>query len=98
MISRQEIQGLAALARLKLAEGEVEALRKDLSNILDYVGKVAASEASDEAAPPLYNVMREDIPRSANDPLANTREALLAALPRREGDYAVVRKIIQKDE
>lgn len=99
MISRQEIDGLAELARLKLAEGEAEALRSDISKILDYVGQIGAADISaEQTAPPLLNVMRDDVPREQNDALAGKEEALLTALPRREGDYAVVRKIIQKDE
>ena len=107
MISRDEIDELAALARLKLTEKEAEALQKDISSILDYVGQVSAistqgdvlTQDLSKASPlALRNVMREDTPRGEGDPLAGKREALLAALPRREGDYAVVRKIIQKDE
>ena len=44
------------------------------------------------------NVMREDAPRGEEDPLAGKEEALRAAFPSREGDFNVVRKIIQKDE
>ena len=99
MISPEEIEGLAALARLKLREGEAESLRKDISDILGYVGQISALEPSaTEGLPPLRNVLREDIVRSEDDPLAGTREALLEALPRRDGDFAVVKKIIQKDE
>ena len=97
MISKEEIKNLAELARLKLTGGEVESLQKDISAILDYVGQVSAvSSDTKEIKPPLRNVMREDTPRSADDSLAGKREALLAALPKREGDYAVVRKIIEK--
>ena len=71
----------------------------DISNILAYVGQVSAvSVAEGEKTPlPLRNVMRDDVSRSEDDPLAKTREAVLEALPTREGDYNVVRKIIQKD-
>ena len=97
MISKEEVQNLAGLARLKLTGGEVESLQKDISAILDYVSQVSTvSSDTKEIKPPLRNVMRKDLPRSADDPLADKREALLAALPKREGDYAVVRKIIEK--
>ena len=86
MISPEEIEGLAALARLNFT--------KDT-----YADRMTALEPSaTEGLPPLRNVLREDIVRSEDDPLAGTREALLEALPRRDGDFAVVRKIIQKDE
>lgn len=100
MISKEEIQHLSELARLKLSDDEVLGLQKDISNILGYVGQVSATSATDEAPTPgaTRNVMRTDTPRGDDDPLFNKRESLLKALPKREGDYAVVRKIIQKDE
>jgi aspartyl-tRNA(Asn)/glutamyl-tRNA(Gln) amidotransferase subunit C len=100
MISREEIENLAQLARLELSEEEIISLQKDISSILDYVGQVSAFSGNDgEKKVPLnHNVMREDVPYLAGSVLAHKREAILEALPRREGDYMVVRKIIQKDE
>ncbi len=100
MISKEEVRALAELARLQLQEGEVESFQKDISTILDYVGQVSTQgptstqDSSRSDLKPLHNVMREDVP---NTPLGK-RDELLAAFPKREGDYNVVRKIIQKDE
>jgi aspartyl-tRNA(Asn)/glutamyl-tRNA(Gln) amidotransferase subunit C len=95
MISIDDIRALAGLARLKLAPTEEESLQKDISNILEYVGQVSAVPATEAAQKPLLrNVMREDAPAA----VLGKREALLAAFPTREGDFNVVRKIIQKDE
>jgi len=99
MISKEEIKNLAELARLELTEEETASLQKDISNILDYVGQVSAvADGVEQAVPPHHNVMREDVPRRAEDPLAGKEETLRAAFPKREGSYNVVRKIIQKDE
>lgn len=100
MISKEDIENLAGLARLKLKEGEGESLQKDISNILGYVGQVSsfAADSRGEEKPLVRNVLRGDTPREEGDPLAHTEEALLSAFPRREGNYNVVRKIIQKDE
>jgi aspartyl-tRNA(Asn)/glutamyl-tRNA(Gln) amidotransferase subunit C len=100
MISKEEVQKLAELARLELSEKEVTSLQKEMSDILDYVGQVAAVSIHDAApqAGTNRNVVRADVPRADGDILSDKREALLAALPKREGDYNVVRKIIQKDE
>ena len=95
---------LATLARLKLSDAEVASLQKDISNILEYVGQVSAvsnqgptldqgSSRSD-----LKNVMREDVPRATDNVMAGKEEVLRSAFPKREGDFNVVRKIIQKDE
>lgn len=98
MISREEIQNLAELSRIKLADAEIAGLQKDITAILGYVGQVSAvaKETKGESYSPLQNVMREDMPRTAGDILTDKREALLKALPAREGDYALVRKIIEK--
>ena len=100
MISREDILNLAQLARLELSESEIVSLQKDISHILEYVGQVAAVSVPQQAGvlSPVRNIMRNDTPRDANDSLAGKREAILNALPKREGDYNVVRKIIQKDE
>jgi aspartyl/glutamyl-tRNA(Asn/Gln) amidotransferase C subunit len=100
MISKDEVLNLAGLARLKLTEGEVESLQKDISSILDYVGQVSAApiETRTDQKPEPRNIMREDSPRDERDTMAHKEESLRAAFPTREGNYNVVRKIIQKDE
>jgi aspartyl-tRNA(Asn)/glutamyl-tRNA(Gln) amidotransferase subunit C len=99
MISKEEVLNLATLARLKLSEQEVESLQKDISNILDYVGQVSAVSIGKEKEKPLQrNVMRADTVRGADDAMAGKEEALRGAFPKREGDFNLVRKIIQKDE
>lgn len=95
MISREEVLNLAQLARLELSDAEVERLRKDISSILEYVGQVSAASANGGyEKPPLRNVMREDEPGA----VLGAREDLVAAFPKREGSFNVVRKIIEKDE
>jgi len=98
MLSQEEVLNLAALARLKLGEGEVESLQKDISNILEYVGQLRRYEvgAPTEASGVnnlLSNVMREDVPAAT----LGMREELIRAFPKSENNYNVVRKIIQKD-
>lgn len=100
MISKEDIEGLSQLARLKLKDGEAEALGKDISSILGYVGQVNSfnAESTKTEKPVLRNVARADVPREAGDTLFEKEEKIRAQFPRREGDYNVVRKIIQKDE
>lgn len=100
MISKEEVQGLATLARLDLEAGEVESLQKDISNILDYVGQVSAVsvDTKNPEVPVVHNVLRADIAREEGSTMAGKEEAVKAAFPKREGEYNVVRKIIQKDE
>ncbi|MDB5225211.1 MAG: glutamyl-tRNA(Gln) and/or aspartyl-tRNA(Asn) amidotransferase subunit [Candidatus Adlerbacteria bacterium] len=99
MISLEDIQKLALLARLKLSPQEEESLQKDISNILDYVGQVSAVPMPEikQDAGLWHNIMREDIPREGGVMLEKG-PALIEAFPKSENGYNVVRKIIQKDE
>ena len=106
MISREEVLQLAELARLKVADAEVAGLQKDISSILEYVGQISAVQPqgetflSDSKDSPSgsRNVMREDVPRADGDTMTGKEEALRTAFPKKENNYNVVRKIIQKDE
>ncbi len=100
MISKGDIEGLAKLARLQLSTEEAESLQHDVSTILAYVGQVTTvtGDAKGPVAPLHHNHMREDIVRLAVDQVAGKEELIRAQFPTREGDYNVVRKIIQKDE
>jgi aspartyl/glutamyl-tRNA(Asn/Gln) amidotransferase C subunit len=100
MISKEDIEGLAELARLNIKDTELETLQKDINNILGYVGQVSgfSAESTKLEAPLLHNIMRDDLPCDMNHPLSNKEEAVRAQFPKREGDYNVVKKIIQKDE
>lgn len=100
MISKEEIEGLAKLARLELSDAEKESLQKDISNILDYVGQVSAItvESQEKTLPLVHNVMRVDAPRAEDDQLASKEAAIRAAFPKEKNGFNVVRKIIQKDE
>ena len=109
MISKDEVLNLAELARLKLSDKEVAGLQKDISNILEYVGQVSAVKPQGEnqgsnkgstlaQGSPRSNLLREDSPRAEGDTMGGKEEALRSAFPKKENNYNVVRKIIQKDE
>ena len=94
MISRKDIEELAQLSRLKLSEEEILSLEKDFTSILDYVGQIQSAQVNGDAlVPELYNVMRED---EVGKIVGSTPEQLLKSAPRVEGEYIVVRKIIDK--
>ena len=85
VITRDEVLHVARLARLELADEEIERLTVQLGAILEAVGKVAELDLSD--VPPtshpldLVNAWAEDEPH-ASLPL----EDALANAPEREGD------------
>jgi aspartyl/glutamyl-tRNA(Asn/Gln) amidotransferase C subunit len=75
------IEKLAELARLDLADTDTAELSENIASILDYVASVEAVAASGEdtqAIGPVYNVLRADV--DAHEPGAY-REALLREAP-----------------
>ena len=93
-LSREEVLRIARLARLGLAETEVQRLREQLSNILENFEILKQVDTS--GVPPttqsiaLQNVMR-------NDEVAPSllSDEVLANAPRREGDCFRVRAVLE---
>lgn len=93
MITVQEIEHLALLARMELTASEATQLSSDVSSILEYVGHIqdVKDEAGAATVPPLHNVMRKDIPTYE---AREYTEAILQNAPSTEGDYIKVKKIL----
>lgn len=94
LISRTDVEKVAALARLELSEGEVERMTAELGAILDHIA-VLSSVATDHIAPTaqvldLRNVMRPDTVRPSL-PV----EAVLANAPDREDSCFRVRAVLE---
>jgi aspartyl-tRNA(Asn)/glutamyl-tRNA(Gln) amidotransferase subunit C len=85
-ITREEVLHVAKLARLELADDEVERFTEQLSAILEAVDKVSELDLSDvePTAHPLdlVNVWADDVPT----PSLPVEEALANA-PDREGNF-----------
>jgi aspartyl-tRNA(Asn)/glutamyl-tRNA(Gln) amidotransferase subunit C len=94
VISRQDIEHVARLARLHLSDEELERMRVQLDAILAYIDKLTALDVEGEEptshAVPLVNVMRDD----ANAPCLPQDEALGNA-PDRAGAFFRVPRIIE---
>ena len=94
MLSREEVQHVARLARLHLSDEELERMRAQLDAILAYVDKlreldVEGVEPTSHAVP-LVNVMRDD----AVTPCLS-QDAALANAPDRVGEFFRVPRIIE---
>jgi aspartyl-tRNA(Asn)/glutamyl-tRNA(Gln) amidotransferase subunit C len=90
-ISRQDVEHVAALARLALGDDEIGQLTDQLGVILEHADDIAALDLADippTAHPlPLENVLRDDEPRPCLD-----REEVLAQAPAAEdGRFRVPR-------
>ena len=93
-LTLDEVRHVARLARLRLTEAEVEAMRQELSSILEYVdvlqevdvtGVTPTAQVTD-----VVNVVRPDEVR----PSLPVEEALAGA-PHREGDFFKVKPVFE---
>jgi aspartyl-tRNA(Asn)/glutamyl-tRNA(Gln) amidotransferase subunit C len=93
MISREEVEELALLARLRLTEKESERLRGELSAILDYVAELQAVDT--EGVEPMTHAVPLDCPRRPDvaEPSLSVDEALGGAARVVEDHFAVPRII-----
>ena len=93
-LTREEVQRVAVLARLRLTVKEQASLTEELDHILGYMGKL--NQLDTTSIEPFrhvldaVNVLRED--RVTNGPDA---ERLLASAPDREATFFKVPKIIE---
>ena len=94
MVTREEIENLAALSRISLTTEEAEKMRGEFDAILEYVAAIqkipSLTKAGRSSIAPV-NVMREDA--NPHESGAYT-DALLSAAPTREGQYIRVKKIL----
>jgi aspartyl-tRNA(Asn)/glutamyl-tRNA(Gln) amidotransferase subunit C len=95
-ITKNEVEYVARLARLALAENEKEKLAGELESILEYIDKLnkldTKNVASTSHALELKNVWRED--KFVKCP-EETREKILENAPEREDDFYKVKKVIE---
>ena len=82
-ITREDVLHVAALARLEIPEGEVDAVRDQLGAILEAVGKVSELDLADVEPMThpleLVNEWAEDVPRPSlprDEALANAPDPL----------------------
>ncbi len=89
VITDETIDYVGILAKLELSDEEKEQAKKDMSNMLDYVGKLDELDTDDVEAMshafPVSNVFREDVVTNGDD-----RDNMLANAPEeRNGCYDV---------
>lgn len=96
MITKEEVQHIADLARLKLSDQEIEKFQKDFSSILEYFEVLSQADVSlvepMTHALAVENVMRQDQARPG-DP--EVRVKLLEASPEHDKGYVKVPEIFQ---
>ena len=94
MISKEETEHIAKLARLGLGEEEIAKYQKDLSAILDYVDKL--KEANVEGSAPFMhsievsNVLRDDVKAGQTE---EELDKLRGLMPQTKDGYLKVKAI-----
>lgn len=94
MISKEEVQRIAKLARLELTEEEITKIQKDLSSILDYMSilkKVKSSKLKVESKNDLVNAVRKDEVQQKDTNLAGD---LVSAAPEKKDGYIKVKAVL----
>ena len=90
MISKEEVEHIAKLARLDLTEAEVKKMQKDLSAILDYFNLLK------KAPKPEKNSIKGDLSATREDGVISNHYIageLISAAPDKKDDYIKVKNI-----
>ncbi len=93
-VDTETVQRIARLARIRIAEEELEPMARELSAILDWIGQLDEVDTAD--VEPMTSV--EDMPmKKRADVVAdgNCADDILANAPRREGNFFVVPKVVE---
>lgn len=87
-VTEQDINHLANLGNISLEQSEKEVLKRDLANILKYIGKL--DELDTSGVEPTYQVIEMENVWRSDDILAQDadREALLS-LTKEENDHQI---------
>ena len=99
MLSDQELDHIAGLARIRVPDEKREQLKKDLSSILDYINMLNSADTS--SVEPLYqttglmNATRPDEPRQEFPMNAELEKNLLDQAPARKDRFIKVKSILK---
>jgi aspartyl-tRNA(Asn)/glutamyl-tRNA(Gln) amidotransferase subunit C len=92
MISKEEVEHIAKLARLKLTPKEVEKLQKDMSAILDYFNLLQKAPK-----PEKEGVVYKDLSTTRKDEEISSHDIvdeLVGLAPDKKDDYIKVKSIL----
>lgn len=97
MIDKNQVKKIAELARLKLAEEDVEKFSKDLSSVLTYIEDLNNADLSG-VEPTFHAVSQKNIFRSDDEPDEQNLELakkLVDLAPDSEDGYIKVKSILK---
>ncbi len=93
MLKKNEIEYISKLARIKLTDNEKERLKKDLSNVLNYVEKLKKLDTKNiesmSRSTKLRNVTREDLAKDSP-----SKKEIKNLFPEEKDGFLKVKKIL----
>jgi aspartyl-tRNA(Asn)/glutamyl-tRNA(Gln) amidotransferase subunit C len=93
-LDKAQVAHIAALARIRLSEAELEPLAAELSKILDWIEQL--NEVDTSAVAPMASVATSTLPmRDDRVDDGDCREAVLANAPRSAKGFFAVPKVIE---
>ncbi|MFE8072126.1 Asp-tRNA(Asn)/Glu-tRNA(Gln) amidotransferase subunit GatC [Marinobacteraceae bacterium S3BR75-40.1] len=93
-ISREDIEKVAFLARIKVGDSEIDSLENDLSNILDLVDQLQSAD-TDGVTPMAHPLDATQRLRPDRVTESNEREAFQAIAPATEDGCYLVPRVIE---
>lgn len=94
MVDKKQVEYVANLARIEIAESQKEYLASQLSKILGYIDKL--KELNIDGVEPLRGLhLENNILRNDEVKQSSAKEDILKNAPSREGDYFKVPPVIE---
>ena len=92
-IDKDTVKHIAKLARISLDEKKINSLSKDLSSIMEFIGKL--NELNTEKTVPLTSIINASL-RSRKDEVSDEkiRDQILKNSPEKNEEFFVVPKVI----
>jgi len=93
-IDKDTVKHIAKLARISLDEKKINSLSKDLSSIMEFIGKL--NELNTEKTVPLTSIINASL-RSRKDEVSDgkIRDQILKNSPEKNEEFFVVPKVIE---
>jgi len=93
-LDQAAVRTIAALARIEVADDELDHLAGELSHILHFVEQLA--EVNTDGVAPMTSVAHLDLPRRADQVTdGDCHELVLANAPERRDDFFAVPKVVE---
>ena len=95
MISKEQVEHIANLARMRLSPEEIDRLQTDLSRVIDYF-EILKEASTNEANPMTHSIRVENVTRKdvAEKSAPELRKILVESAPQKKEDFVKVRQIL----